>query len=121
MSDKKKIYADLHSRMVQTYGEGYANKTNAIKDSATSAAFIASQPFVGSCKIIKSKPRAKVFKDEYGKFVRIPVTFNIDLYLDHGEKNLSLNEIKNRLDEMDSMELVDLVFDAMDYKNVIKG
>lgn len=123
LNKKEKIFNDLHKRMAQTYGEGYATKVNSIKDEANSPAALAAQAErKGIGKMIKPKKKPKVYKDESGgKFVVVPVSFKIPLYLEHGEKNLTLNDIKNRLDGIDSMELVDLVFDAMDYKNVIKG
>ena len=120
LEKKQKIQEKLHKRMVQTYGEDYANKTNAIKDASTPSAMSASKPLNKTNGLIKARPKPKVFKGKFNsRCLKIPISFDIPIYLDDDEKNLTLNEIKNRLDEMDSMELVDLVFSAMDYKNVI--
>lgn len=117
------IVKDYHKRMVQIYGEDYNKKVNKIKDDENSSAVISSKSIkngVGS--MIKPSKKPKVYTDQHGrKHLTVPVHFNIPIYLEHGEKSLSLNEIKNRLDEFDSSELIELVFGAMDYKNVIKG
>lgn len=114
--NQAKVKAALHKRMTEVYGENYATSNNAIKDKVKPKR----TNKVGRVVTTGNKPN-KVFTDSCGdRHLRIPVVINVDIYLDDHEKDLTLIEIKDRIDQLDSMEMASLVFEAIKYNNVIK-